>query len=351
MAPYNATVIQSMVRPVVRAGQSVRRDLLHANAEHCASLVRRGAAAFGSKLFVLPEFCIHGFELGVSTEAWIEASVQLPGPEVEPLQRAAADTKAYVAGMVYEVIPEFPGRFFNTAFIIDPTGAIALRYRKMYSVTSKTTPQDVYSEYCRHFGGPEALFPVLDTPLGRLGALVCYDIHFPEVARCLALQGAEILLHVTSEARGPEHFEEGGAAWTAVRKARAWENNCYLLMANSGPNIDSDLPPNVCHGESQVIDFSGRVLNKAQGTEECLITAAIDIEALRRRRAGSRFSFLSELCPQAHAPIYAAAAGWPIDAFAGKPSAAVTENRAMQARVYAALVAAGKVLPPGSGNS
>jgi predicted amidohydrolase len=348
MEPYNATVIQSTVRPVVRAGGQVRRELLHENAEHCADLVRRGAAAFGSKLFVLPEFCIHGFELGVPTAAWIEASVLLPGPEIEPLQRAARDTRSYVAGMAYEIIPEFPGRFFNTAFIIDPAGEVALRYRKMYSVTAKTTPQDVYTDYCRLFGGPQSLFPVLDTPLGRLGALVCYDIHFPEVARCLALQGAEVLLHVTSEARGPEHLEEGGAAWTAVRKARAWENNCYLLMANSGPNLDSDLPPNVCHGESQIIDFTGRVLNKALGTEECLITASIDIEALRRRRAGSRFAFLSELCPQAHAPVYAAATGWPADAFAARPSAAVGENRAVQANVYRALVTAGKAVPPAS---
>jgi predicted amidohydrolase len=315
MEPYNATVIQSTVRPVVRAGGQVRRELLHENAEHCADLVRRGAAAFGSKLFVLPEFCIHGFELGVPTAAWIEASVLLPGPEIEPLQRAARDTRSYVAGMAYEIIPEFPGRFFNTAFIIDPAGEVALRYRKMYSVTAKTTPQDVYTDYCRLFGGPQSLFPVLDTPLGRLGALVCYDIHFPEVARCLA---------------------------------RAWENNCYLLMANSGPNLDSDLPPNVCHGESQVIDFTGRVLNKALGTEECLITASIDIEALRRRRAGSRFAFLSELCPQAHAPVYAAATGWPADAFAARPSAAVGENRAVQANVYRALVTAGKAVPPAS---
>lgn len=346
MEPYNASVIQSTVKPVVRAGHSVRRELLLENARHCADLVRRGAAAFGSKLFVLPEFCIHGFELGVSTAAWIEASVQLPGPEVEPLQRAASDAKAYVAGMAYEVVPEFPGRFFNTAFIIDPNGDIALRYRKMYSVTAKTTPQDVYSEYCRVYGGPESLFPVLDTPLGRLGALVCYDIHFPEVARCLALQGAELLLHVTSEARGPEHFEEGGAAWTAVRKARAWENNCYLLMANSGPNVDSDLPPNVCHGESQIIDFNGRVLNKTAGTEECIITASIDIEALRRRRAGGRFAFLSELCPQAHAPIYQGSVGWPTDAFAAQPSTSVSENRAVQAKTFEALVDAGKLVAP-----
>lgn len=348
MEPYNATVIQSSVRPVVTADGRFRPEVLRDNADHAADLVRRGARAFRSRLFVLPEFCLHGFELGVPTAAWIEASIALPGPELEPLRRAARDTGAYVAGMAYERIAEFPGRFFNTGFIIDPQGEVALRYRKMYSLTGKTTPQDVYTEYCRLFGGPGSLFPVLDTPLGRLGALVCYDIHFPEVARCLALRGAEVLLHVTSEARGPEHLDDAGGGWSAARRARAWENGCYLLMANSGPQLDSALPPNVCHGGSQLIDFTGRVLNHATGTEECMITAAIDIDALRRRRAGGRFSFLTEFCPAAHAPIYAAAAGWPLDAFAAAPMASAAEGAALQRTVQAGMRDAGLLPPPGA---
>jgi predicted amidohydrolase len=346
MEPYNLTVVQSSVRPVVKADGRFRPEVLRGNAEHAARLVRQGAAAFRSKLFVLPEFCLHGFELGVPTAAWLEAAITLPGPEIEPLCQAARDTGAYVAGMAYERIPEFPGRFFNTAFIIDPRGEVALRYRKMYSLTGKTTPQDVYTEYCRLFGGPESLFPVLDTPLGRLGALVCYDIHFPEVARCLALRGAEILLHITSEARGPEHYEEGGGAWSAVRKARAWENVCYLAMANTGPNLDSDLPPNVCHGESQILDFTGRALNRAGGTEECLVTAPVDLVALRRRRAGARFGFLTEFCPAAHAPIYAAAQGWPLDAFAAAPMGSSQENGAVQRRVHQQMCESGLLPRP-----
>lgn len=347
MEPYGVTVVQSAVRPVVRADGSYRKEVLEGNVAHLCDLVRKGAQAFRSRLFVLPEFCVHGFELGVPTAAWIEASIRLPGPEIEPLCRTARELQVYVAGMAYEKLDAFPGRFFNTAFIIDPRGEIALRYRKLYSLTGKTTPQDVYTEYCRLFGGPESLFPVLDTPLGRLGALVCYDIHFPEVARCLALRGAEVLLHITSEARGPEHFDEGGGAWSAVRKARAWENVCYLAMANSGPNLDSDLPPNVCHGESQIMDFQGRILNRAAGTEECLISAQVDIDALRRRRAGQRFAFLTELAPGAHAPIYAATRAAPLDAFASRPAASVQENAAVQRATYEAMVAVGTLVRPG----
>ena len=237
------------------------------------------------------------------TAAWVAASITLPGPEIEPLQRTVRDQGVYIAGMAYEKMPQFPGRYFNTAFIIDPRGEIALRYRKLYSITGKTTPLDVYNDYCQLFGGPESLFPVLDTPFGRLGVLVCYDIHFPEVARCLA-------------------------------------------MANSGPNIDSDLPPMVCHGGSQILDFHARTLNRTTGTEECLITAPIDIEALRRRRSGMRFNFLTELCPQAHAPIYAATQAWPLNAFAAAPMPDVAQNSALQASVLVEMRARGQLVAP-----
>ena len=347
METFNATVIQSAVRPVVRRGSDeVDLDALAHNVRHVADLVTRGAAVSSSKVFVLPEFCIQGFDLGVSTSTWLKASIRLDGPDLDPLREAARSADAYVAGMAYELIDEFPGRFFNTGFIIDPSGDVALRYRKLYSLTGKTSPQDVFRQYCEYFGGPESLFPVLDTPYGRLGVLVCYDIHFPEVARCLALRGAELLLHVTSEGRGPEHIDEAGGGWTAARKARAWENNCYLLMANSGPIFDSCLPPNVCHGESQILDFTGRVLNRAGGTEECLITAPIDIDALRCRRAGSRFAFLTEFCPEAHVSIYSNALGRPAGLFEAAPMTNVADARASQEAAYRALCEAGQLVPP-----
>jgi predicted amidohydrolase len=342
--PYNVTAVQPRVRPVFRADGVFRRDALLENLEHCCELIRQGHRAYRSRLFVLPEFCLHGFEIGIGTPAWIEASIRLPGPETERLSQVARDTGAYIAGMAYEQIAEFPGRYFNTAFIIAPDGEVVLRYRKLYSLTGKTTPLDVYDEYTRLFGGAEALFPVIDTPLGRLGAMVCYDINFPEVARCLALRGAEVLLHISSEARGPEHHADGG--WTMARRARAWENVCYLAMANSGPQVDTDLPPNVCHGHSQLIDFTGRVLHMAEGTEECLVTAQLDIEALRRRRSGQRYNFLTELCPQAHAPVYAATQAWPLNGAAAVPMPDVREAHARQQAVLADMRRRGTLVAP-----
>jgi predicted amidohydrolase len=343
--PFPLTVIQPQVRPVFRADGQFRRDALDENLARLCTLIRQGARSYRSKIFVLPEFCLHGFELGVSTPAWIESAVTLPGPESRALGAIARETQAYIAGMVYEKIERFPGRYFNTAFIIAPDGEIALTYRKLYSVTGKTTPQDVYDDYLHIVGGPRGLFPVLDTPYGRLGALVCYDINFPEVTRCLALNGAEILLHITCEARGPEHAEDGG--WTAARRARAWENTAYLAMSNLGPQVDTDLPPHVCHGHSQIIDFTGRVMHKADGVEECMVTATIDIDGLRRRRSGQRYNFLTELCPQAHAPLYAGTDAWPLNAFAAAPMADVKDNLALQRRVVDAMRAQGTLKAPG----
>jgi predicted amidohydrolase len=342
--PWNVTVVQARVRPVFRANGPFRRDALEENLEHACDLIRRGARVFRSKLFVLPEFFLQGFELGRSNADWMQASIRIPGPETERLGQVARETGTFIAGMAYELIDEFPGRYFNTGFLVSPSGEVVLRYRKLYSMTGKTTPADVYDEYTRRFGGPGSLFPVADTPLGRIGVLVCYDINFPEVARCLALRGAEVLVHVTSEARGPQHAADGG--WTIARRARAYENTCYLAMANTGPVVDSDLPPDVCHGHSQIVGFDGRVMHMAEGSEETMITATIDIEALRRQRSVNRLNFLPELIPQAHAPIYAQAAGWPLNRYAAQPMGGPQDNVAVYGEVLSEMRAKGVLVAP-----
>jgi predicted amidohydrolase len=338
------TVVQARVRPVYWRDGPLRRDVLEENLEHACELVRSGARAYGSRLYVFPEFFLQGFELGRSTADWVAASLRIPGPETERLAQVARETGAYIAGMAYEVIDDFPGRYFNTAFLVDPEGRIALRYRKLYSLTSKTTPADIYDEYTRRYGGPEALFPVLDTPLGRIGMLTCYDINFPEVARCLALRGAEILLHLTSEGIGPHQAPDGG--WTIARRARAYENTCYLAMANTGPCLDSGLPPGVSHGHSQIIGFDGRVIHMAGGAEETLITATIDIEALRRQRTQKRFNFLAELIPAVHAPIYAQASGWPLNAYLDRSLASLQDNVDLYDEVLETQRVRGLRIPP-----
>lgn len=344
MQAWNITVVQPTVKPVFKGDGPLRLDALRENLERACTQVATASRYFRSKVVVFPEFFLHGFQPGRTNQEWIDASLRLDGPEVRELGKAARAAQCYVAGMIYEVIDAFPGRFWNTAIIVDPEGRVALTYRKLYAMTGKTRPGDVYDDYVRHFGGPSSLFPVLRTPYGNLGCLVCYDINFPEVSRCLALNGAEVLLHISSEGRSGYHLPDGG--WELARRVRAYENMAYLAMSNTGPTLDGDGPPDLSHGHSQVIDFNGKVLNMAESAGETLITAEIDIEALRRRRSRASLNFLAELSPRIHAPIYAAAEAWPVNRWLETPGTGVAENRQVEAEVIARMTANGVLTSP-----
>ena len=342
--PYNLTAIQPNVKPVFGPDGAYRPDALQENLERACELVLAGSRYTQSKLFLFPEFFLHGFQPGRSVDDWIQASIKAPGKETDQLSRVAKETGAYICGMIYDTLDSFPGRYFNTAIIIAPSGDIVLRYRKLYAMTSKTRPGDIYKDYMAEFGGPTSLFPVVDTPLGKLGCLVCYDINFPEITRCLALQGAEVFLHCSSEGRSPYHLPDGG--WTMARRVRAYENIAYLATANTGLSLDSGGPEDISHGESQIVDYEGRVMNMARTSNESMVTAEIDIEALRRRRARPKINFLAELSPQIHAPIYAEAQCWPTDRWAETPITGVAENRDVEREVIQRMTANGVLTAP-----
>lgn len=342
--PYNLTVVQPAVKPVFKGTGPFRADALRENLERACDHVRTAHRYYKSRIVVFPEFFLHGFQPGRSNEDWIGAAVRIPGPETAELAKVARACGCYIAGMLYDVIDGFPGRFWNTAVVITPEGEVGLTYRKLYAMTGKTRPGDVYDAYVKRFDGPRSLFPVLRTPYGNLGCLVCYDINFPEVTRCLALGGAEIFLHISSEGRSAYHLPDGG--WEMARKVRAYENMAYLAMSNCGPVVDGEGPPDVSHGHSQIIDFEGKVLNMAQSAGETMITAEIDIEALRRRRARASLNFLAELSPRLHAPIYAEANLWPLNGWADKPGTGVADNRRVEAEVIAGMTRDGVLVAP-----
>ena len=151
-----------------------------------------------------------------------------PSPATSPTRSAGSKERGcYIVGNLYERDDDWPGRLFNTSFIVDPDGQIILKYRKNNGPnnlnTTYTGPGDVYTEYTERYG-EDSMFPVADTDIGRLGCLTCTDVVFPEMARCLALRGAEVLIHPTAEPYAPE-----GEAWDVLRRARAYENLCYFL--------------------------------------------------------------------------------------------------------------------------
>jgi predicted amidohydrolase len=141
------------------------------------------------------------------------------------------------------------------------------------------TPHDVLDRYIDVYG-EDSLFPVATTAIGRLACIASEEILFPEVARCLAVRGAEVIVHSTSEASSPADTNKDVA-----RRARAQENLVYVVSANSAGIDGSPIPGASTDGKSQIVDFDGRVLVQAGGGESMVANAEIDLPALRRARS------------------------------------------------------------------
>ena len=129
------------------------------------------------RLVVLPEYFLTGFPLGESVAVWRDkAALAIDGPEYQSLADIAARTDVYLAGNAYEVDPHFPELYFQTCFIIAPSRETVLRYRRMISL-SAPTPYDVWDRYLEIYG-LDGVFPVADTPIGRLAAIASEEDYF-----------------------------------------------------------------------------------------------------------------------------------------------------------------------------
>lgn len=234
------------------------------------------------KLVVLPEYVLTGPPWGESIPEWTEkAALDPQGVEYSALAECAVKHGIWLAGNAYETDAHFPGLYFQACFLFDPSGKRALTYRRLISLFAPT-PHDVWDRYLDVYG-LEGVFPVTDTPLGRLAAIASEEILYPEVARCHAVRGAEVFLHPTSEAVAltltPKQI---------ARRARALENLAYVISANNAELAGIDVPVDSSNGYSAVIDPQGNVVVQAAGGESLVANATLDMVGLRalRRRPG-----------------------------------------------------------------
>ena len=304
--PYIALALQATCHAVnslksrAEAAQQMQQTI-----EHLATLIR-GSKGFihsfsgmNTRLVVLPEYFLTGFPMGESIEAWSEkACIEVDGPEYEALSRISQDNAIFLSGNLYELDKHFPGLYFQTSFIIDPSGEVILRYRRLVSMFAPT-PHDVLDRYLDIYGA-DALFPVADTEIGRLAAVASEEILYPEITRALTLRGAEIICHSSSEVGSPLDTPKNIA-----KLARAYENMVYLVSANTSGVTGIPFPAASTDGHSKVVDFHGKILGEAYTGESMCGNGEIDIVALRaaRRRPGMS-NILARQRLELFAPIY-----------------------------------------------
>ncbi len=232
------------------------------NAEKAVDLVGR-AAEQGAKVIVLPEIADAGYLLDQVVAC---ATPLHESPYIAALSKVAAEsTMSIVSG-----VAERDGSdVFNTTVVIDASGSVSATYRKTHLVTAEPM--------CEHLHmGEGQKFMVTDVAGVPSGFMTCYEIRFPEVARSLMLAGAQVIYLVSAFPLVRVNH------WRILTKARAIENQLYVVAAN---RVGNDGPDLTFCGVSCVIDPYGVVLTEGSEIDEQLLTADIDIARVEQVRA------------------------------------------------------------------
>ena len=265
------------------------------------------------RLVVLPEYFLTGFPMGESIEAWkAKASVDIGGAEYERMGKIAQKLGIYLSGNLYENDPHFPELYFQTSFIIGPNGDVVLRYRRLNSMFAPT-PHDVWDKYLEVYGY-EAVFPVAKTEIGNLACVASEEILYPEIARCLAMRGAEVFCHSSSEVASNLLTQKNIA-----KLARAIENMAYVVSANSAGMSGIPIPFASTDGASKIINYEGLVLAEAGYGESMAANATIDLLALRaHRQRPAMANFLARQRFELYAESYANHHFYPVNGLQNK---------------------------------
>ncbi|HEY3943971.1 MAG TPA: carbon-nitrogen hydrolase family protein [Solirubrobacteraceae bacterium] len=225
------------------------------NLEVCVARLEE-AATKGAALLVLPECAIPGYMFDSAEEA-LPFAEGIPGPSTEILERESRRLGMHV---VCGLLERDGDVMHNTAVFVGPDGLIGV-YRKTHLPFLGVDRFVV--------AGDE--LPIFETPLGRVGLEICYDLRFPEVTRTLALRGADLIAH-------PTNFPLAARLQTEfITRARAAENRVYLLTAN---RIGKERWGEFC-GWSQIVDPYGDRLAEAGADEEALLVADYDVQRAR----------------------------------------------------------------------
>ena len=294
ITPYSAVGLIPAVR-----GIRMRTDIQR-NLDHIAHLFK---AAFWLssldlpvKLVAIPEGGLQAFndevlDLDHATYAR-QCAIDIPGPETRYLGDLARAYDTYVMAQAKATHPEFPDRFFNVGFALSPQGEIVLKHYKLttlYPVEHSVTPHDVWDRWIQLYGrNLDAFFPVADTAIGRLGVLMANEGSYPENARGLALNGAEVLYRASYP-----HPHTGNEFFEIQSRARALDNNVYVVAPNLATYYltpDADEPIDTFGGRSMIIDYRGRIVGQhLYGAGSSFLAGTIDIGALRHFRAHAQF--------------------------------------------------------------
>jgi N-carbamoylputrescine amidase len=235
----------------------------------------REAARQGAELVILPELHTGPYFCQVEDTQYFDWAEPIPGPATETLARLACELGIVIVGSLFE--RRAPGLYHNTAVVLDKDGTLAGIYRKMH------IPDDpgYYEKF--YFTPGDIGFEPVETSLGTLGVLVCWDQWYPEAARLMALAGAELLIYPTAIGWDPASDEAEKMrqldAWVTIQRGHAIANGLPVIACN---RIGHEVDPG---GQSEGILFwgnsfaagsQGEFLVRAEATKAGVFRVDID---------------------------------------------------------------------------
>jgi nitrilase len=267
--------------PKIAALQMASGPQLQANLMEAGRLIKE-AAAQGAEMVVLPEtFVLMGKQ---EQERLAIAETAGDGPIQQFLQQQAQKYKVWIVAGTIPIRSDDPDHAYATSFLYNAQGEVVARYDKIHLFDAMVGEnRDTYTESAATKPGTQPV--VVDTPFGRLGMSVCYDLRFPELYRRLSEAGAQILVV-------PSAFTEitGKAHWEVLLRARAIENLCYVVAAAQG---GYHVNGRTTYGHSMVVDYWGNILNMREKGAG-IVTASLDLASLEQQR--KTFPVLSHRC-------------------------------------------------------
>jgi len=244
-------------------------DSVTTNLERCVAYIERCVDATGADLVVLPETATTGFTPGIGADELWDLVSAIPGPVTDPVQEVARRLGVHVVLGTYERGPS-RGVVYNAAALIDRHGEAIGVYRKTHPFCTELASRGGWVT-----PGDEAI--VVETELGRIGLIICFDGDFPELVRIEAVLGAEIVCRPSALLRSAD-------IWELTNRARAYDNHVYVIGANA-----TGTDPAGIHyfGNSMIVTPVAEVVARA-ASHECWVSARLDpVTALASLTPGS----------------------------------------------------------------
>ena len=233
------------------------------------------AAASGAKVVCLQELFNTTYFCYEQDPKYYELAETIPGPTIDAMAKLAQDERIVLVAPIYERV--IKGELYNTAVVIGPNGNVLGQTRKSSIPLVVSKDLAGYEKY--YFRPGNTGFPTYPTPFGiTIGVMICYDRHFPEHARLLALGGAD-LVFVPSATSGMSRY-----LWEIELKAHAIDNIYYVGGINRVGKDIGGSPTQLYYGSSFFSDYRGQTISQASDKTDDVIYADIDAGEIEKLR-------------------------------------------------------------------